>query len=157
MVTWLMGWVGYPGYPQLWLLKHCQLYLSQTFLKIWELTWNTGYYLVCQASPSYKLANNRKHNCQAFFLNHEKQGKKIYKWTIDQWIYSYFVLNSKQSLQKQKITIATLGPILKSQLSWKSDKSQLARWGHDVVLFSQGTGHPPTHPDHMDFFIWIVQ
>ena len=30
--------------------------------------------------------------------------------------------------------IATLGPILRSQLSWKSEKSQLARWGHKVAL-----------------------
>ena len=32
--------------------------------------------------------------------------------------------------------IATLGPILQFQLSWKSGKSQLARWGHEVALLS---------------------
>ena len=41
---------------------------------------------------------------------------------------------------------ATLGPILKSQLSWRSEKSQLARWGHGVALLSEQTTHPPTRP-----------
>ena len=42
--------------------------------------------------------------------------------------------------------IATLGPILQFQPCRKSGKSQLARWGHNVVLIPQGTGHPPNHP-----------
>ena len=29
---------------------------------------------------------------------------------------------------------------------WKSGKPQLARWGHEVVLFSEGTIQPPTQP-----------
>ena len=32
--------------------------------------------------------------------------------------------------------IATLGSILDSQLIWESGKSQLARWSHNVALFS---------------------
>ena len=34
------------------------------------------------------------------------------------------------------ICIAAFGPILESQLSWKSSKSLIARWGHEVALFS---------------------
>ena len=45
------------------------------------------------------------------------------------------------------MVIATLGSILDSQLSWESGKFQLARWSHEVVLFSERTTHPPT--------IWI--
>ena len=40
---------------------------------------------------------------------------------------------------------ATLGSILDFQLSWKSGKFQLARWGHRVVLLLSGTGRPPDH------------
>ena len=44
--------------------------------------------------------------------------------------------------------IATLGSILDSQLSWESCKFQLARWSHEVVLFSARTDRPdPTQPD----------
>ena len=35
------------------------------------------------------------------------------------------------------IIIATLGSILDSQLSWESCKFQLARWSHEVALFSE--------------------
>ena len=43
--------------------------------------------------------------------------------------------------------IATLGSILDSQLSWESGKSQLARWNHEVVLFSARTDSTrPTRP-----------
>ena len=35
--------------------------------------------------------------------------------------------------------IATLGSILDSQLSWESGKFQLARWSHEVVIFSERT------------------
>ena len=42
--------------------------------------------------------------------------------------------------------IATLGSILNSELSWESGKSKLARWSHNVALFSKS--HPPTHPTH---------
>ena len=45
---------------------------------------------------------------------------------------------------------ATLGSILYSQLSWESGKSQLARWSHNVALFS--TMKPPTHPVPIFFF-----
>jgi hypothetical protein len=38
--------------------------------------------------------------------------------------------------------IATLGPILEFQPSWKSCKSQLARWGHEVALLSPGSSQP---------------
>ena len=34
------------------------------------------------------------------------------------------------------LVVATLGSILDSQLSWESGKFQLARWSHEVVLFS---------------------
>ena len=51
--------------------------------------------------------------------------------------------------------IATLGPILQFQLSWKSCKSQHESWGHRVVLFSKRTVHPTGRPsahalNHMD-------
>ena len=39
---------------------------------------------------------------------------------------------------------ATFGSILASQLIWESGKVQLARWSHNVALFSWN--HPPTHP-----------
>ena len=42
--------------------------------------------------------------------------------------------------------IATLGSILDSQLSWESSKFPLARWSHEVVLYPERTGHPPSHP-----------
>ena len=41
--------------------------------------------------------------------------------------------------------IATLGSILDSQLIWESGKFQLARWSHNVALFSWDHP-PPSHP-----------
>ena len=52
--------------------------------------------------------------------------------------------------------IATLGPILKFQLSWKSSNSQLTRWGHGVALLSEQTTHPPAHPQLSFFFRYIT-
>ena len=46
---------------------------------------------------------------------------------------NWFVVNSAW------IAIAILGSILDSQLSWESGKFQLARWSHEVVLFSVRT------------------
>ena len=45
--------------------------------------------------------------------------------------------------------VATLGSILDSHLIWESGKFQLARWSHNVALFSSNhqSRHPPaTHP-----------
>ena len=41
------------------------------------------------------------------------------------------------------IEIATLSPILEFQLSWRSNKAQLARWGHEVSIFPYTTTHTP--------------
>ena len=43
-----------------------------------------------------------------------------------------------------QLDIATLGSILDSQLSWEYGKFQLARWSHEVVLYSVRTR--PTDP-----------
>ena len=60
----------------------------------------------------------------------------------------------KDSILKKKVflkTVATLGSILDSQLSWESGKFQLARWSHEVVIFSDRTAWPAARPpDHMD-------
>jgi hypothetical protein len=42
--------------------------------------------------------------------------------------------------------IATLGPILKSQPSWRSEKSQVARWAKKWYDYPTRTTHPPTQP-----------
>ena len=57
----------------------------------------------------------------------------------------------------QTQTFATLGYILDYQLIWESGKFQLARWSHNVALFST-QNHPSTHPPpagHLlsDFYI----
>ena len=60
-------------------------------------------------------------------------------------------------VQTQSI-IATLGSILDSQLSWESGKFQLARWSHEVVIFSDRTvrpsDRPPGHPT-IWMFDWL--
>ena len=53
------------------------------------------------------------------------------------------------------LIIATLGSILDFQLSWKSGKFQLARWSHEVVIFSARTDRPtdrPTRPTSQSSF-----
>ena len=70
---------------------------------------------------------------------------------------SYFLMTAAARLNISELghsslkPVATLGFILDSQLSWESGKFQLARWSHEVVIFSDRTGHPATQPpDHMD-------
>ena len=58
-------------------------------------------------------------------------------FTSSHFIFTYFHLFSP---------VATLGSILDSQPSWKSGKLQLARWSHELVLFSVETGLPSTRP-----------
>ena len=52
-------------------------------------------------------------------------------------------------------TIAILGSILDSQLSWESGKYQLARWSHGVVIFFERTDL--TRPtSHFSFILYVV-
>ena len=58
----------------------------------------------------------------------------------------------KDAIFKKKVflkTVATLGSILDTQLSWESNKFQLARWSHKVVLFLVRTNRAnPIGPNH---------
>ena len=42
------------------------------------------------------------------------------------------------------VVVATFGSILDSQLSWESDKFQLAGWSQEVRMFLKR--EPPSHP-----------
>ena len=58
--------------------------------------------------------------------------------------------------QKKSVFIATLGSILDSQLSWESGKFQLARWSHEVVIFSVRTVRPAGRPPDGHPTIWML-
>ena len=52
--------------------------------------------------------------------------------------------------------ITTLGSIFDSQLIWESGKFQLARWSHNVALFSTRNHPPAPHPPTRSTYFFLT-
>ena len=118
-----------------------------------------------------------QHNIRDILVNKCRVSQKILDWGFDKkncrgpegwgghkcWV-AYICLSfhigrcySGLYVTSRQLTMAQLdgwirllphsGSILDSQLSWESGKFPLARWSHEVVIFSDRTGRPA---DHMD-------